>query len=965
MHVGSSYLYHIEERLDTMAYAALNSLAMTLEQYLQNPDPYSNIHVEKRLLESLLGKIEFLLVFLKDSSDKSNERIACLEKRIRDAAYEAEDIIDLQLTNQSPSTRCTSFWIKAINCLLPLFAGLKKDVPELESYEKEMKLRKYVLNLENEDMRIMAEEFDSITEEVEKFRDEMGSNVTEELADSAMEHVPKIDKFGLYDLQSRSSLRAGGSKHAPDPYNLVVGISDDLMQIKNHLTEESSKLQVISIVGMGGIGKTTLVTSVYNDPYIMYHFDMRAWVTVSQSYHTRNILLGILGSITSLTDNVYEERDDQLGDRLYKTLIGTRYLIVIDDIWDIHAWEQVKRIFPDDNAGSRIILTTRLAEIAEYASSSGPIHQMSLLDEEKSWNLLHAKVFGEQPCPWELRGIGEKIALKCKGLPLSLVVIGGILSKTNMTQGAWGEVVWNVTSIVTSSDQCLEILKLSYNYLPQHLKACFLYLGVFPEDHGILASQLTKLWVAEGFIKQDPSGSLEVAAERCLEELVKRGMVLVSKHNSQGKIKLCRVHDLLRDICVTQANKEKFLHVTEWYVNIFPEGSFSQRRISIHRNNMSDYLFRSTPSIAFNRSLIFIGQNHTSSSVFSNFKLLRVLDAIKVDFYLFPSEILQLSNLRYLALSMSSKRHIPASISKLWNLQTLIICQELDTLWFKDIPMEIWKMQHLRHVEIANACFLDPVGAQFDIDEKLANLSFLHTLAGIMNLRFNENMWKRIRNVEKLVVSYVPSVFLGEGWAECHFENMLNLHHLKTLKFRIYPSAFFISSFPALKLKLAFPQTLKMLTLSGCAMAWHDLTVVGSLPHLEVLKLRDHACWGPEWEPNEGEFCRLKHLVLEGTNLKHWKADNESFPHLERLILRMCYELVEIPCGMGESPTLTVIELFDCKDSAVTSARQILEMQQSLGNDGFQFVVHSKWKDKDSMRFLAPKFYQYYNKRRS
>ncbi|XP_073272215.1 putative late blight resistance protein homolog R1A-3 [Primulina huaijiensis] len=941
-----------------MAYAALNSLAMTLDQYLQNPDPYSNIHVEKRLIESLLQKIEFLLVFLKDSSDKSSEKLTYLGKRIRDAAYEAEDIIDLQLINHSPSTRCSSFWIKAINCLLPLFSGLKKDVPELESYEKEMKLRECVLKLENEDMRNIVEEFDSITEEVKMFRDEMSSDVLEEV-DSAMEHVPKIDKFGLYDLQSRSSLRASGSKRAPDPYNLVVGFSDDLMQIKNHLTEDSSKLEVISIVGMGGIGKTTLVTSVYNDQYIIYHFDMRAWVTVSQSYHTRNILLGILGSVTRLTDNIDEETDDQLGDRLYKTLIGMRYLVVIDDIWSIHAWEYMKRIFPDDNSGSRIILTTRLAEIAAYASSSGSIHQMSLLNIDNSWSLLCSKIFGEQPCPWKLREIGEKIALKCKGLPLSLVVIGGLLSKTNMTRGAWYEIARNVTSIVTSSDECLEILKLSYNYLPQHLKACFLYMGVFPEDYGILASQITKLWVSEGFIKQDPCGSLEVIAERCLEELVKRGMVLVSKHDSEGKIKLCMVHDLLRDICVTEANKEKFLHVTEWYVNIFPESSYSQRRISIHRNNMSDYLFRSTPSIAFNRSLIFIGQHNISSSVFLKFKLLRVLDAIKVHFYKFPSEILELSNLRYVALSLRYKGDIPASISTLWKLETLIICQEFDMLRFKDIPVEIWKMQHLRHVELTNACFLDPVGAQFDINEKLVSLSCLHTLVGIMNLRFTDNMLKRIQNVEKLVVSYVPSVCLGEGWAECHFENMINLHHLKTLKFQVYPSAFIISSCPALKLKLAFPRTLKILTLSGCAMPWHDLTIVGSLPHLEVLKLRDHACLGPEWEPNEGEFCRLKHLVLEGTNLKHWKADHESFPHLQRLILRMCYELVEIPCGMGESPTLSVIELFDCKDSALTSAQQILEMQQSLGNDDFQVVVNSKWKDNSSIRFLGPKFYQY------
>lgn len=133
--------------------------------------------------------------------------------------------------------------------------------------------------------------------------------------------------------------------------------------------------------------------------------------------------------------------------------------------------------------------------------------------------------------------------------------------------------------------------------------------------------------------------------------------------------------------------------------------------------------------------------------------------------------------------------------------------------------------------------------------------------------------------------------------------------------------------------------------------------IIGSLPNLEVLKLIEHACLGTEWEPNKGEFCKLKVWVLQLVNLKHWRADSNHFPSLKRLVIRCCSRLIKIPSGMGESSTLAVINLEGCKNFVLASANELQENQQSYGNDGFRVVYHKRsvWKNlANEVRHLLP-----------
>ncbi|KAL2515429.1 putative late blight resistance protein-like protein R1A-4 [Forsythia ovata] len=201
-------------------------------------------------------------------------------------------------------------------------------------------------------------------------------------------------------------------------------------------------------------------------------------------------------------------------------------------------------------------------------------------------------------------------------------------------------------------------------------------------------------------------------------------------------------------------------------------------------------------------------------------------------------------------------------------------------------------------------------------------------------------------NLKKLVIS-----FEHDGrteWSSYCFDNFIHLHQLEVLKCFFFAKCYMKYQDP-LSVSFAFPQKLKRLTLSGCRISWKNMTVVGSLSNLEVLKLKFHAFEGTVWELNDGEFRRLKLLLIDMTDLEHWKVDKTHLPSLQCLSLRYCYNLVEIPSEIGKIPTLEEIELCECKTCVVTSAWVIQEEHDSLGSNGFKAFSELKEKEKERL----------------
>ncbi|XP_009761712.1 putative late blight resistance protein homolog R1A-10 [Nicotiana sylvestris] len=297
-------------------------------------------------------------------------------------------------------------------------------------------------------------------------------------------------------------------------------MEEDFNTILDCLTSQTYELIVISIVGMGGIVKSTLARKVYDDSSIRHRFDTCAWVTVSENYNERQVLLDVVSSIISdrTDESNIKMSNGQLAEIVYRGLKCRRFLVVIDDLWSTEALDHMRRMYNK----SRIILTTRLKYVADYASCPEfPPHNMSFLSFDDSWNLFNERLFQEQPYPSKLEEIGKRIVQQCRGLPLSIVVIAGLLGKMDLSHDNWRKVEENLNSFFgTISEQFRTILSMSYNRLSQHLKACFLYIGGFPEDIEISVPKLIRLWIGEQFVRARRDKRLELVAEEYLEELI-------------------------------------------------------------------------------------------------------------------------------------------------------------------------------------------------------------------------------------------------------------------------------------------------------------------------------------------------------------------------------------------------------------------------------------------------------------
>ncbi|PHT39440.1 hypothetical protein CQW23_23013 [Capsicum baccatum] len=277
----------------------------------------------------------------------------------------------------------------------------------------------------------------------------------------------------------------------------------------------------------------------------------------------------------------------KLAGMLRQRLMTKRYLIVLDDMWDGIAWDELRLSFPDVGNKNRIIITTRLEEVVKKVKYHTDPYSLPFLTLNESCKLLQKKVFHQEGCPLELQVVSEAVARKCKGLPLVVVLVAGIIKKNKMEASWWHEVKsFLLSNIGKSEEYSLATMHLSYDNLPDYLRPCLLYMGMFPEDAIIPVSKLISLWIAEGFVHNIESGrSMEEVAEGYLTELISSNVVMVSRRRYNNTVKYCQVHDVVLHFCLEKSKEEKFMLAVKGYFSHFQTLGWNETRLSFNFRN--------------------------------------------------------------------------------------------------------------------------------------------------------------------------------------------------------------------------------------------------------------------------------------------------------------------------------------------------------------------------------------------
>ncbi|KAL4606111.1 hypothetical protein ACB092_09G079300 [Castanea dentata] len=681
------------------------------------------------------------------------------------------------------------------------------------------------------------------------------------------------DKFnlaqGLVDRKLSMQERREMTHSFVDPRN-VIGRDDAKKQILDLLMQQDAdrNVNVISMVGIGGLGKTTLAKLVYNDELVVGHFQLRMWVCVSEDFDVIWLIKEILKSALGKIDETLSL--DWLQIHLRELIKDKKFLLVLDDVWneDRKKWIELENLLLGDCKGSKILVTTRNSSVATIMGTA-TTYNLKGLPEEDCMSLfvkLAFKVGQENQYP-NLLNIGREIVKICKGVPLAVSTLAGLLY-SKVDEHDWKSIrdneIWNLEQ---KEGDILPALKLSYNQLPFHLKQCFAYCSVFPKDYNFNNRLLIQFWMAHGILQSpaNESQELEDVGDLYIKELLSRSFF----QDFQQSISLnytFKMHDLVHDLALSIAKGE--CSVVTKKSTLAAEVC----HLSFLENGQEVTTLEKLSKV---QTIIFITEQPASllEACIARFKYLRVLDLSKSSFEVLPSSIGSLKHLRYLDLSDNHIiKQLPDSICKLHSLQTLVLddCSNLERL-----PKGIRDIISLRFLVVTtkHTCLSEKAVGCLD------SLRFLG-IGDCKNLRcvFEGMEEGCLNNLRTLIVVGCPSLTTLS----------LSIKHLTALENLIIEDCE--------ELSLTNKEENQDLKLSLRLMKFYNL------PKLEIL---------PQWL--QASANTLQHLEI--ADCSYFTALPEWLPHLkslQTLRIKYCPLFSSLPEGMQDLTALREFQIEDC-----------------------------------------------------